>query len=43
MMESALFGRPIEELDTPVLVIDLDKLDRNIKRCGDLVADAGLT
>ena len=43
MMESVLLGRPIEEMDTPVLVIDLDKLERNIKRCRELVADAGLT
>ena len=43
MMESVLLGRSIEEIDTPALVIDLDKLERNIKRCRDLVADAGLT
>ncbi len=42
MMDSALIGRSIDEFDTPMLVIDLDMMERNIQRCRDLVAGAGL-
>jgi D-serine deaminase-like pyridoxal phosphate-dependent protein len=33
---------PIEDLDTPVLVIDADALERNIARMRDLAAEAGV-
>jgi D-serine deaminase-like pyridoxal phosphate-dependent protein len=34
-MESGQVGRPIAELDTPALVVDLDALDRNIARIAE--------
>ncbi len=34
---------PIEDLDTPVLLIDADALERNIQRMQTLAADAGIS
>ena len=34
---------PIEDLDTPVLLIDADALERNIQRMRTLAADAGIS
>jgi D-serine deaminase-like pyridoxal phosphate-dependent protein len=33
---------PIADLDTPVLLIDADKLERNLKRMQDIAAEAGI-
>lgn len=40
-MLTTLIGRPIEELDTPALVIDLDAFDRNIGRICSAVKEGG--
>ncbi len=33
---------PVEDLDTPVLLVDRDALERNIQRMADLAANAGI-
>ena len=38
---SAAIGRPVEELDTPALVLDLDILDANIARTAEIAQNAG--
>ncbi|HEY1293501.1 MAG TPA: alanine racemase [Chloroflexota bacterium] len=35
-------GVPIDELDTPAVLVDLDRLERNITRMAQLAADAGV-
>jgi D-serine deaminase-like pyridoxal phosphate-dependent protein len=35
-------GMPLEQLDTPVLVVDLDRMERNIARWQALADDAGI-
>jgi D-serine deaminase-like pyridoxal phosphate-dependent protein len=35
-------GQPIEELDTPVLLVDLDRMERNIARWQRLADEAGI-
>jgi 3-hydroxy-D-aspartate aldolase len=42
MTESQLIGAPIEDIDTPALLLDLDILDRNIARMAALVANTGI-
>lgn len=39
---TALIGRPVEDLDTPALVIDLDVVEDNIQRIQRLTTEAGL-
>ncbi len=41
-MDKSLIGHPIEDLDTPALVLDLDVLQRNIHRMQQLANAAGL-
>ncbi len=38
---STAIGRPVEELDTPALVLDLDILDANIARTAEIAQNAG--
>src|SRR5215468_2028566 len=41
--QTALIGRPVAELDTPALLVDLDVLDRNIARMQQtIIAGAGV-
>ena len=41
--QANMIGRPIRDLDTPVLLVDLDKLDRNIARMRQvIIAEAGI-
>lgn len=40
-METSLIGQPVDALDTPVLVVDIDALDRNIERMASAVAANG--
>lgn len=35
-------GMPLDEVDTPALLIDLDAFDRNLKRMADAVSKAGV-
>ena len=35
----AEIGTPLEEIDTPALVIDLDPFERNLRRMADHLAD----
>jgi len=39
---STALGTAIEVLDTPVVVVDLDRLDRNVRAMADLAAGAGV-
>lgn len=41
-MLASLIGTPLAELDTPCLLVDLDALDRNLRRMADLAAAAGV-
>ena len=38
---STAIGRPVEELDTPALVLDLDVVDANIARTAEIAQNAG--
>ena len=38
----AEIGAPIEDIDTPALVVDLDALDRNIAKMAELRARPGV-
>ena len=38
---STAIGRPVEELDTPALVVDLDVVDANIARTAEIAQNAG--
>lgn len=38
----AMPGMPLDEVDTPALIIDLDAFERNLKRMADAVAKAGV-
>ena len=41
--QTSMIGRPARDLETPVLLVDLDTLDRNIARMRDvIVAKAGV-
>ncbi len=41
--QTNLIGRPLRDLDTPVLLVDLDKLERNIARMRQvIIAEAGI-
>jgi D-serine deaminase-like pyridoxal phosphate-dependent protein len=37
-----IISKPVEDLDTPVVTIDLDRLERNITRVQTLVSGYGL-
>ena len=38
----AAVGAPVDDIDTPALVVDLDALDRNIRRMADYARSAGV-
>ena len=41
--QTSLIGRPVRDLETPVLLVDLDALERNIGRmCQVIIAEAGV-
>ncbi len=41
--QSNMTGRPIRDLDTPILLVDLDKLERNIAKMRQvIIAEAGI-
>src|SRR6187397_1621353 len=40
-MDSTLIGRPLSEIDTPALVLDLDVLERNIRQMAGEIAERG--
>src|SRR5262249_28115803 len=35
--QTSLIGRPVPQLETPVLLVDLDRLDRNVARMHDVI------
>src|SRR5215207_50325 len=41
MVERAFVGRTVDELDTPVLIVDLDALEQNIAGIAAAVAERG--
>ncbi len=41
-METTLVGRPVAELDTPVLVVDLEALERNIDLMAGAIRERGV-
>ena len=42
-METAVVGRPVAELDTPVLLVDLPALDRNISTMAMAIHERGVS
>jgi len=42
-VQTTLVGRPVEELDTPALLVDLDAMDRNIGAIAAAMAERGVT
>jgi len=38
----AEIGSPVDDIDTPALVVDLDALDRNIARMAEFACTAGI-
>jgi D-serine deaminase-like pyridoxal phosphate-dependent protein len=37
----SLIGRPVADVDTPALLVDLDRLDANIRRYAEAAARVG--
>jgi D-serine deaminase-like pyridoxal phosphate-dependent protein len=40
--DASIIGRPVSELDTPSLLVDLDAMERNIARTVSMLNDAGV-